>query len=112
MKELIKKLTQVSAPSGRERKVHLAILEELEGFIDGYRFDNVSNLIVWKNGNGENKKNVIFDGHADEIGVVITNIDEKGFLRIDPVGGVNPLMLLGTLLNLSLIHISEPTRPY
>jgi len=99
MKELIKKLTQVSAPSGRERKVHLAILEELEGFIDGYRFDNVSNLIVWKNGNGENKKNVIFDGHADEIGVVITNIDEKGFLRIDPVGGVNPLMLLGTLLN-------------
>lgn len=99
MKELIKKLAQVSAPSGRERKAHLAILEELEGFIDGHRFDNVGNLIVWKNGNGENKKKIIFDGHADEIGVVITHIDERGFLRIDPVGGVNPLMLLGVLMN-------------
>jgi endoglucanase len=98
MKELIRKLTQVSAPSGREKKVHTVILEELKGFIDGYHYDNVGNLIVWKNGNGENKKKIIFDGHADEIGLVITHIDDNGFLRVDPVGGVNPLMLLGTLV--------------
>lgn len=104
MKELIKKLTQISAPSGRERSVHNVILQELKGApasqpaIDGYRFDAVGNLIVWKNGEGENKKKILFDGHADEIGLVITHIDDKGFLRVDPVGGVNPLMLLGTLV--------------
>ncbi len=98
MKELIKKIAEISAPSGRELPVLKVILAELENYIDGYRFDSVGNLIVWKKGYAENPKKLLLDGHADEIGVVITNIDEKGFLRIDPVGGVNPLMLLGTTI--------------
>jgi len=98
MKELIRKLVDVSSPSGHEKGVHQAILKELEGHIDGYRYDNIGNLIVWKTGVAEKPKKYLLDGHADEIGVVITHIDEKGFLRIDPVGGVNPLMLLGTTL--------------
>ncbi len=98
MKELIKRLVDVSSPSGHEYKVHKVIIEELEGHIDGYKIDSLGNLIVWKNGSSENPKKYLLDGHADEIGVVITNIDDKGFLRIDPVGGVNPLMLLGSIL--------------
>lgn len=95
MKEIIKTLTEISAPSGREKAVHLKILEELEGHIDGHRFDPVGNLIVWKKGSAENPKKVLLDAHADEIGLVITRIDDQGFLRLDPVGGVDPLMLLG-----------------
>src|SRR6056297_1486937 len=98
MKELIKKLVTVSSPSGHEKKVHEAILNELEGYIDGYKYDPIGNLIVWRNGTSNQPKKYLLDGHADEIGVVITNIDDKGFLRIDPVGGVNPLMLLGTIV--------------
>ncbi|MDN5360133.1 MAG: hypothetical protein PWQ84_1196 [Thermotogaceae bacterium] len=98
MKELIKKLVSVSSPSGHEKRVHQAILDELEGHIDGYKYDPIGNLIVWKNGTSNQPKKYLLDGHADEIGVVITNIDDKGFLRIDPVGGVNPLMLLGTIV--------------
>ncbi len=98
MKELIKKLVEVSSPSGREDSIRETIINELEGYVDEYRVDAIGNLIVRKAGSAENPKKILLDGHADEIGVVITNIDKDGFLRIDPVGGVNPLMLLGAVM--------------
>ncbi|AJG41593.1 aminopeptidase [Thermotoga sp. RQ7] len=92
MKDLIKRLTEAFGPSGREEEVKKILLEELEGHIDGYREDGLGNLIVWK---GSGEKKVILDAHIDEIGVAVTNIDEKGFLMIEPVGGLSPYMLLG-----------------
>lgn len=96
MKELIKKLTETHSPSGREEAIRNLILSELEGFIDGYEVDKLGNLIVWKKGSSEKK--VLLDAHMDEIGVVVTNIDDKGFLRIDRVGGVSPYTVLQSRL--------------
>ncbi len=93
MIDLIKKLTEAYGPSGREEEVHNLILHELEGYIDGYKFDNVGNLLVWKT--GTSGKKVLFDAHADEIGLVVTNIDERGFLRVESVGGVPPHAYVG-----------------
>jgi len=86
--ELVKKLTEVHSPSGREQEIASVILKELEGHIDGYRIDKLGNLIVWKTGTSDKK--VLLDAHMDEIGVVVTNIDDKGFLKIERVGGVSP----------------------
>ncbi|MDN5324343.1 MAG: hypothetical protein PWP02_53 [Thermosipho sp. (in: thermotogales)] len=94
MRDLIKKLTEISSPSGREDSIRNAILEELNGYIDGYEIDKLGNLIVWKN--GKTNKKVLLDAHMDEIGVVVTNIDDKGFLRIDMVGGVSPYTILNS----------------
>ncbi|MGC9796027.1 M42 family metallopeptidase [Fervidobacterium riparium] len=88
MENLVKRLTTTESPSGRESKITSVILEELEGDIDGYKIDKLGNLIVWKN--GKSGKKVLLDAHMDEIGVVVTNIDERGFLKIDRVGGVSP----------------------
>lgn len=95
MKELVKKLTEAFGPSGREEEVRKIILEELEGHIDGYREDGLGNLVVWK-GSGERK--VLLDAHVDEIGVVVTSVDDRGFLMVEPVGGVSAYMLLGKRL--------------
>lgn len=86
--ELVKKLTTAKSPSGRESEITEIILEELKGHIDGYKVDKIGNLIVWKNGKSDKK--ILLDAHMDEIGVVVTNIDERGFLKIDRVGGVSP----------------------
>ncbi|MDK2885495.1 MAG: hypothetical protein PWP54_53 [Thermosipho sp. (in: thermotogales)] len=94
MRDLIKKLTEISSPSGREDSIRNAILEELNGYIDGYEIDKLGNLIVWKN--GKTNKKVLLDAHMDEIGVVVTNIDDNGFLRIDMVGGVSPYTILNS----------------
>ena len=94
MKELIKKLTEIKSPSGREDNIRNAILEELKGYIDGYEIDKLGNLIVWKKGKKDGK--ILLDAHMDEIGVLATYIDEKGFIRIEPIGGVSPYNLLGS----------------
>jgi endoglucanase len=94
MKELIKKLTTTPSPSGREEKIKQIILEELQGYIDGYKIDKLGNLIVWKKGKKEGK--ILLDAHMDEIGVLATYIDEKGFIRIEPIGGISPYNLLGS----------------
>jgi len=94
MKELIKKLTQTNAPSGRELKIREIIFEEVKDFIDGYEVDRLGNLIVWKKGKSNQK--LLLDAHMDEIGVLATFIDEKGFIRIESIGGVSPYNLIGS----------------
>lgn len=99
MKEIIKTLTEISSPSGREDIIAEKILEMLDGSFDGYKRDKLGNLIVWKK--GKSGKKILLDAHMDEIGVVVTNIDENGFLRIEGVGGVNPYTLIGSRIKFS-----------
>ncbi|MEG3065129.1 hypothetical protein [Acetomicrobium sp.] len=93
MIDLIKELTESYGPSGREEEVQKVVLKHLEGHIDGHRFDPLGNLLVWKKGKSDKK--VLLDAHIDEIGLVVTNIGDKGFLRIEPVGGVSPYTYVG-----------------
>ncbi|MGB9856800.1 MAG: M42 family metallopeptidase [Dictyoglomaceae bacterium] len=97
MKELIQKLTQVSSPSGREVEIRNVILDEVKNFVDGYEIDKLGNLIVWKKGRSNEK--LLLDAHMDEIGVVATYIDEKGFIRIEGIGGISPYNLLGSTIS-------------
>jgi endoglucanase len=94
MKELIKKLVEISSPSGREDAIREAITEEVRDYVDELRVDALGNLICMKK--GKSGKKLLLDAHLDEIGVVVTHIDDKGFLRIDMLGGVSPYMLLGS----------------
>lgn len=94
MKELIKKLTETYGPSGREELIRKVIEKEIEGLADEVRVDNMGNLIAVKRGSGEGLK-VMLAAHMDEIGIIVTHVDEKGFLRFAPIGGVRPLALLG-----------------
>lgn len=94
MKELIKKLTETNSPSGRESDIRDVILRELKNYIDGYDVDRLGNLIVWKN--GKTDKKILLDAHMDEIGIVASYIDDKGFIRIESVGGVSAYNLIGS----------------
>lgn len=92
MKELIKKLTEVYGPSGHEELVRGVIKEEIETLADEVRVDPLGNLIALKRGGGVK---AMLAAHMDEIGVIVTHVDEKGFLRFAPIGGVIPHTLLG-----------------
>ncbi len=93
MKELIKKLTEAYGPSGREAAVRDIIRAEI-GKTGEARVDAMGSLIVRRPGKGGRK--VMLAAHMDEIGVVVTHVDQKGFLRFGNVGGVRPMPLLGT----------------
>ena len=96
MKKLIEKLVTVSSPSGRESAIREVIVEEIKPYVDDMKIDPLGNLIAMKK--GSSGKKLLFDGHMDEIGVVVTHIDSSGFLRVDSVGGLSPYMLLGSRL--------------
>lgn len=94
MKELIKKLVEAYGPSGREEQIREVIEGEILGLADEVRVDAMGNLIALKRGSGGGLR-VMLAAHMDEVGVIVTHVDEKGFLRFAPVGGINPLTLLG-----------------
>ena len=81
--ELLEKLSRCDAPSGCEKPVIELIKEEIKDYADEITVDALGNLIARKKGDG---KKVMFAAHADEIGVVVTYIDENGFLRFSKVG--------------------------
>jgi endoglucanase len=94
VKDLIQKLTEAYGPSGYEHYIRQLIREEVRGFADEIRTNALGSLMALKRGSGKGCK-VMLAAHMDEIGVMVTHIDEKGFCRFAPIGGVFPLTLLG-----------------
>jgi endoglucanase len=91
--ELLKKLSEVAGVPGREEAVRQLVLQELKTLVDQTRTDILGNVIALKKGRGGPK--VMLAAHLDEIGFLVSHVDEKtGFLRIDPVGGFDPRVLL------------------
>ena len=90
MQNIIKRLVEISSPSGREENVQKIILEYIKPYVDDYHIDSFGNLIAHKKGIG---KRLLFDAHADEIGFVATYIDDNGFVHIEPLGGHSPVNL-------------------
>ena len=94
MKELLRRLTETYGPSGSEEQIRAAIDAELDGLVDSRSVDALGNLIAIKRGTGGGRR-VMLAAHMDEIGVIATHVDKKGFVRFLPVGGIDPLTLLG-----------------
>ncbi|MCI0397664.1 MAG: M42 family metallopeptidase [Chloroflexi bacterium] len=94
MNELIQKLVEAYGPSGFEDGMREVIQAEIEAYADEIWVDALGNLIARKKGDGDGLK-VMVAAHMDEIGVMITHITEKGFLRFTNIGGVFPHNLMG-----------------
>ncbi|MBS4022555.1 MAG: M42 family metallopeptidase [Dethiobacter sp.] len=92
MKDLLKKLSETYGPAGREETIAGVIKDELESFVDETFTDVTGNLYAVKKGSGAK---IMVAAHMDEIGIIVTFIEEKGFLRFSNVGGVSPYILLG-----------------
>ena len=93
MHELIKKLAECFGPSGYESGVRELVRAEIPRGIET-RVDAMGSLIAHKKGTGGGRR-VMLAAHMDEIGVVVTHVDQRGFLRFGGVGGVRVLPLMG-----------------
>jgi putative aminopeptidase FrvX len=95
MKSLIKTLVESTGPSGYETQVRDVIRTEVEPHADELCVDALGNLIVTKGEPAENGKKIMLAAHMDEIGIIATHVDEKGFVRFTTIGGVNPRTCVG-----------------
>ena len=91
--DIVKALNACHGPSGDEEEVAAAIRSMAEPWVDEITTDPLGSLICHKTGSG---KKVMFAAHMDSIGMIVTHIDEKGFLRFGQVGGLSPHDLPGT----------------
>lgn len=87
--ENIKNLSYLRGISGREDAVRAYLIEQIEGHAE-YEVDALGNLLVHKKGKTPAARTLLFSAHMDEVGFVVTHIDEKGYLRFAPVGGIVP----------------------
>jgi endoglucanase len=91
--EVVASIAQAFGPSGHEKNVREILEPLVAGYVDEVRVDALGNLIAIKKGTG---RKIMLSAHMDEIGVLVTYIDEKGYLRFGNVGGVSPHIALGT----------------
>ena len=89
--DTLKKVLAVYGPTGKEENVADCVKKMLEGKVDSFRTDAMGNLIVEKKGK-ENGKTIMFSAHMDHIGLVVTDIEDEGYLRVTSVGGVSVSM--------------------
>lgn len=87
--ELLKKLSSIRAVTGRENMATDKIAELFREYCDEVSVDAFYNVIGLKKGKSKNPKTVLVTAHYDEIGLIVTDIEESGFLRFAAAGGVD-----------------------
>lgn len=110
MKPLIKKLVEAYGPSGSEDQLRALVRQEIRGLPDDLRVDPLGNLIAVIKPGGKGGQKVLLSAHMDEIGLIVSHVDDHGFARFQPLGGVSPLTCVGARVRfangaLGVIHV-------
>ena len=91
--QFLKDLLAVPGPSGYEQPVQAVVRAYVQSFADDVRTDLHGNVIVGNNMDASLR--VSLAGHCDQIGLVVTHIDDNGFIYTKPIGGWDPQQLIG-----------------
>jgi tetrahedral aminopeptidase len=89
--DLLARLCAAPGIAGREDRVRPLVVDALRPLVDELRVDALGNVVGIKRGAGPR---VMLAGHMDEIGFFVSHIDDRGYLRLQPVGGFDPRTLI------------------
>src|SRR5581483_7652260 len=87
--KLLAKLTEAHGVPGQEDAIREIVREALKGECE-FSTDSMGNLICFRQGSKKNAKRLMLAAHMDEIGFIVKFIDDKGFLRLQTLGGWDP----------------------
>jgi endoglucanase len=93
--EVLRTLLTTSGPSGYEAAAAAAFREAARSFTDDVRGDVMGTSTARVPGTAENGRSLAIVGHIDEIGLIVTHVEDSGFLRFAGVGGWDPVILVG-----------------
>ena len=99
---LLKKICETPGAPGFEDRIREVVLKEIESLADEIHIDNMGNVTALKKGRSDKK--VMIGAHMDEIGFIVTHIDDNGFIRFHTLGGFDPKTLTAQRV---LIHGKE-----
>lgn len=91
---LLKRICEIAGAPGYEKRVRDLVIEEVKPYVDELSIDNMGNVITIKRGkNNPDGKKAMVAAHMDEIGFIVTHIDDNGFVRFHTLGGFDPKTL-------------------
>lgn len=93
--ELIRELCLLFGPSGCEDEVAHFIRGQISDVCDSLCSDRLGNLIALLGSGERDRKKLMISAHMDEVGFMITDIGEDGYIRFDTVGGIDESVLSG-----------------
>ena len=91
--DFLKRLLATPSPSGYERPIQNVVREYVASFADRVTTDLHGNVIAAKNPAG--KLRVMFAGHCDQIGMIVTHVNDNGFIYAQTIGGWDAQQLIG-----------------
>ena len=100
--ELLKKICVTPGAPGFEQRIRELVIAEVSPLVDEVRTDAMGNVVAIRK--GKERKRVMAAAHMDEIGFIVTHIDEDGFVRFHTLGGFDPKTLTSQRV---IVHGSE-----
>jgi putative aminopeptidase FrvX len=104
--DFFKTLLMTPSPSGYEAPIQNVVRDYLGEFCDEVTTDSHGNVIACKNPGADVK--IMLAGHCDQIGLIVTHIDETGFIYAGNIGGWDPMQLIGQRMT---IHTASGPVP-
>ncbi|MDP9351245.1 MAG: M20/M25/M40 family metallo-hydrolase [Chloroflexota bacterium] len=89
--QLLSRLVTTPGISAREERIREVVLPEVRPLVDEVRIDSLGNLLCVRHGQGPR---VMLSAHMDTIGFLVGHVDDRGFVRLAPVGGFDPRTLV------------------
>lgn len=102
MLSLVKELCLLNGVSSGEDEVRAFIREKAAPYAETMRTDALGNLIVFKKGAKATGNKLMLTAHMDEVGFIVNDITEDGYLKFAPVGGIDPRVVIGKRVSVGL----------
>lgn len=90
---LLERLCNECGVSGDEGRIRDIIKSEIKPYADSITVDSLGNIIAFKKGTNSSKK-VMISAHMDEVGFIISDITDKGYLKFKTVGGIDTRVII------------------
>jgi putative aminopeptidase FrvX len=98
--DVLRQLLTAAGPSGYETAPAAAFAQAGRAFTDDVEIDVMGSAVARVRGTSDGTPFLAVVGHIDEIGLIVTHIDDNGFLRFIGVGGWDPQILVGQRVEL------------
>jgi len=102
--DVLRKLLTAAGPSGYESAPAAVFADAARAFTDDVSVDILGSAVARVAGTTSGAPFLAIVGHIDEIGLIVTHIDDKGFLRFVGVGGWDAQVLIGQRAELITQH--------
>ncbi|HLE24473.1 MAG TPA: M42 family peptidase, partial [Thermodesulfobacteriota bacterium] len=90
--KLLKQLCEAPGLPGAEEPVKEIVISNLKEHTEEIKIDALGNVIAHIPGDGPR---LLLDAHMDEVGFMVKHIDQRGFIRVIPLGGIDPRVFYG-----------------